>query len=89
MEFKCYSMMGTALDSKEPVSWCVVGGMGVFTGPTLEYTKQLAQLEFGEVQFTENCGWIFVGEEYKLVDPQYEQLLNFTEQIRNMPKEGT
>lgn len=102
MEFKCYAMYsGKAKDAPiseeecpapntfetEPVSWCIVGGRRVFTGPTLEYTKQLVELEFGTTHFTEDCGWILVGEEHKLLDPECRELMDLTEQLKRQGQE--
>jgi len=71
----------------EPVSWCIIGGSRIFTGPTLEYTKKLVQLEFGHIQFIEDCGWILTGEEHKLLDPVCKELMDLTEQLKRQTQE--
>ena len=75
----CFAVYSGAVDEKEPIGWCIMGAGILFYGDTLEEAKQEARV--GTLQpnaeFLENCGWVVQGEEEKLLDDQYADLLLF------------
>lgn len=83
-KFLCYAIQSTDPSVKEPVSWCIMGDGKVWTGPTLEYAKQQVLLTSPFVEFLDDCGWILPGEESKLLDTQYRDILEFDLRLRGL-----
>ena len=83
-KFLCYTIQSTNPTVKEPVSWCIMGDGKVWSGPTLEYTKQQVLLASPFAEFLEDCGWIFPGEEHKLLEPKYRDTLEFGLKLRGL-----
>lgn len=75
MKHLCYAVLEKHLESREPIGWCILGSNKIWTGPTLADVKSKALSEFPFAEFLDKAGWVFVGEEEKLLDPQYDDVL--------------
>jgi len=52
-----------------------MGDGELFEGATLEHAKQKTLDLYPLATFVDGCGWIFDGEEEKLLDKQYSDIL--------------
>jgi hypothetical protein len=84
MQFRCYALIDPFPDgAKEPINYCIVGDDRLFIGPALDYCKEEVLNEYPRAQFVEDCGWVFLNEEDKLLDIETQILL---EDNKNVPK---
>ena len=83
MKFLCYTTYSRDPEAKEPVGYCIMGDGRIWVGPTLEYVKSLVAQEHMLAEFVDDCGWILSGEEQALLDPDNQELLLYTLQIKN------
>lgn len=84
LQFRCYAIMDTHPDGpREPINYCVVGDDRLFLGPDLAFCKDEVLDEYPNAQFLDDCGWVFIGEEDKLLDVETQILL---EDNKNVPK---
>lgn len=83
-KFLCYAVQSGDPTVKEPVSWCIMGDGSVWSGPTLEYSKQQVLLNYPFAEFIDNCGWILSGEENKLLDKQYRDIIEFGLKLKGL-----
>ena len=83
MEFLCFCTINGDIESKDPVGYVVVYDDRLFVGPTLEYCMKQALDVFPEAIFKEKCGWVLIGEEEKLTNPDYKDLIESAKSLNN------
>jgi len=83
MKFLCYTVYDGNPEHKDPVGHCAMGEDGfIISTSTFEDLKTTITIRDSNPELLEGCGWIIDGEQQKLQDPQYTDLLKFNMLLR-------
>ncbi len=86
MLFKCFAVMGTEIDAREPISYCVIGCGRLTIGLTLEECIKKVLKKYPDAEFKQNCGWVFIGEEEELLNPEIQELVEASNAVSKTSK---